>query len=119
MYNRIKAKNFGTYFNKLPSLESLEQMSFTSLLIGYCILTFSIIVGGIWLPFAFPKFAHLDPKLISTIFIWLVYTLGIAAKKFFKWYGKKVIYLSIIGFIVLIISMMVPFIFKSSFHNFR
>lgn len=118
LYNRIKKRNFGTYFNKLPSLESLESMSFSSLFTGYLILTFSLMIGAIWLPIAFPHFQHWDPKLISSLFIWLVYTSGILSKKYFKWYGKKVIYLSIFGFAVLIISMMIPFVFRSSFHYF-
>jgi len=119
LYNKIKQHNYGTIFNKLPNLELLEKMSFMSLLIGYIILSFSILIGAIWLPIAFPDFKHYDPKLISTIFIWIVYSSGIAAKIFFKWYGKKVIYLSLVGFIVLIFSMLVPIIFKTSFHNFQ
>ena len=119
LYDRIKNHNYGTYFNKLPSLESLGNMSFIALVAGYVILSFSILIGAIWLPIAFPEFTHYDPKLLSTIFIWLVYSIGIAAKFIFKWYGKKVIYFSIIGCIILIISMLIPFVFTSSFHNFR
>ena len=119
LYNKIKKHNFGDLFNKLPNLELLEKMSFITLVTGYIILSFSIIIGAIWLPIAFPDFKHLDPKLTSTIFIWIFYTLGISAKKFFNWYGKKVIYLSLIGFVILIISMIIPIVFKSSFHNFQ
>ena len=119
LYNRIKSHNFGSYFNKLPSLETLESMSFKALVIGYSILTVALIIGAIWLPIAFPNFTHYDPKLISTTFIWLVYSFGITAKKFFRWYGKKVIYLSIVGFVIMIFSMILTLVMKSSFHSFR
>ena len=119
LYKKIKTHNYGNIFNKLPNLEMLEKMSFYSVVIGYIILTFSIIIGGIWLPIAFPDFKHYDPKLLSSILIWLVYTCGIAVKILFKWYGRKVVYFSLIGFVVLIISMLIPIVFSSSFHNFR
>ena len=119
LYKRIKNRNYGKFFNKLPNLEILEKMSFMALLIGYVVLSISILIGAIWLPIAFPDFKHYDPKLLSTIFIWLVYTAGITVKIFLKWYGRKVIFVSLIGFIVLIISMIIPVIFSSSFHNFQ
>ena len=118
LYNRIKRRKYGVFFDKLPSLEVMEKMSFISLFVGFIILTVSIIIGAIWLPVAFPEFSHIDPKLISSIFIWLVYALGITMKIKFKWYGKKLIILSIFGMFIVIISMMIPYVFKSSFHNF-
>lgn len=118
LYSDIKSNKFGVIFNRLPSLEILEKLSFYSVVIGFILLTVSIIIGGIWLPEAFPDFNHFDPKIISTTIVWLIYGIGISTKIIAKWYGKKVIIFSLVGFGVAIFSMIITNIFAQSFHSF-
>lgn len=119
LYKNIKTRNYGLIFNKLPNLEILEKLSFYSIVIGYIMLTVAILIGTVWLPTAFPDFNHYDPKIISTLIIWIIYTGGISAKIFFKWYGKKVILFSLAGFVIVIISMLSTIIITTSFHQFQ
>ena len=118
LYKDIKLSKFGLIFNRLPSLETLEKLNFYSLIIGFILLTFSIIIGVIWLPDAFPDFSYYDPKLIATSIIWLIFGIGIATKVIAKWYGKKVIIFSLVGFLLAILSLILPNIFAKSFHSF-
>lgn len=118
LYKDIKLNKFSLIFNRLPSLETLEKMSFISLIIGFLLLTLSISIGIIWLPGAFPDFSFWDPKLISTALVWLVYGTGIIIKLSGIWYGKKVIWFSLVGFIIAMFSLMLSNIFASSFHSF-
>lgn len=119
LYKKIKTRNYGLIFNKLPNLEILEKLSFYSIVIGYTMLTVAILIGTVWLPTAFPDFNHFDPKIVSTLIIWIIYTGGICAKLFFKWYGKKVIVFSLIGFVIVIVSMVSTIIITTSFHQFQ
>ncbi len=118
LYKRIKLNKFGLVFERLPSLETLEKMSFYALVCGFIMLTVAILIGFAWLPSAFPDISYLDPKLVSSGVVWVIYLLGIAAKVMGRWYGKKVIIFSITGFIIAIFSMMFVNIFASSFHTF-
>lgn len=118
LYKEIKLNKFGLIFNRLPSLEVLEVLSFYSAVIGFILLTFAIIIGIIWLPKAFPDFSYLDPKLIGTSMVWILYGTGIASKVFGKWRGKKVVTLSIIGFVLAIASTMLTNFLAQSFHSF-
>lgn len=118
LYKEIKLNKFGIVFNRLPSLEVLETMSFYSAVIGLVMLTIAIIIGIIWLPSAFPKFSYSDPKLIGTSIVWLLYGFGISSKLFGKWRGKKVILFSVIGFILAILSTLLSNFFAQSFHSF-
>ncbi len=118
LYKDIKLSKFGLIFNRLPSLETLERLSFVSLVIGFVLLTISIIIGFSWLPSAFPDFSYTDPKLISAGIVWLIYGIGISAKLIAKWYGKKVIMFSLVGFALALISLFFSNIFASSFHTF-
>jgi ABC-type uncharacterized transport system permease subunit len=118
LYKEIKLNKFGLIFNRLPNLEVLEVLSFYSAVIGFILLTVAIVIGIIWLPKAFPNFSYADPKLIGTSMVWILYGIGIVSKIFGKWRGKKVVTLSIIGFVLAIASTMLTNFLAQSFHSF-
>ncbi len=118
LYKDIKLNKFSIIFEKLPSLETLEKLSFTSVFIGFLLLTIATVIGFGWLPSAFPDFDYLDPKIISTSVVWLIYASGIVIKFVGKWYGKKVIMFSITGFIFAMFSLLFANIIANSFHTF-
>lgn len=118
LYKDIKLNKFGLIFNRLPSLEILEKLNFYSVLIGFILLTISMLIGFIWLPTAFPDFSYADPKLISVSIVWLVFGIGIISKLVAKLFGKKVIIFTLIGFVIAILSLLVSNVFAESFHSF-
>ncbi len=118
LYKDIKINKYGLIFKRLPSLEILEKLNFYSVLIGFILLTISMLIGFIWLPIAFPDISYADPKLISVSIVWLVFGIGILAKLFAKIYGKKVIIFSIVGFIIALLSLLVSNFIAESFHSF-
>ncbi len=118
LYKDIKLNKFGLIFNRLPNLEVLERLSLYSALIGFIALTIGIVIGIIWLPMAYPKFSFLDPKLIGTGLVWLLYGIGIISKILGNWRGKRLVLLSISGFVVAIISTILSNFLAQSFHSF-
>jgi ABC-type transport system involved in cytochrome c biogenesis permease subunit len=118
LYKDIKYNRFGLIFNRLPNLEVLEKLSYYSAVIGFIGITIAIIIGIIWLPRAFPDFSYADPKLIGTIAVWILYLIGISKKIFSKWKGRKLVLLSISGFLVAIFSTIVSNFLAQSFHSF-
>jgi ABC-type transport system involved in cytochrome c biogenesis permease subunit len=118
LYKDIKLNKFGLIFNRLPNLEVLERLSLYSAVIGFIALTIAIVIGIIWLPMAFPKFSFLDPKLIGSTLVWLLYAIGITSKVLGNWRGKRLVLLSISGFIVAIISTILSNFLAQSFHSF-
>lgn len=118
LYKNLKANRFGLLFNRMPSLETLEKLSFNSLIIGFVLLTVAIIIGIIWLPSAFPDFSYSDPKLIGTIIVWIVYGVGILSKYIANLYGRKVILFSLLGFSLAMISLILTSTLANTFHSF-
>jgi ABC-type uncharacterized transport system permease subunit len=118
LYKAIKSNKYGLIFKRLPSLEILEKLNFYSVLIGFILLTISMLIGFIWLPIAFPDISYVDPKLISVSIVWVVFGIGILTKLIAKWYGKKVIIFSLVGFAVAILSLLASNVFAESFHSF-
>jgi len=118
LYKELKLNKFGLIFERLPNLEILEKLSFYSAIIGFILLTVAIAIGGIWLPRAFPNFSYLDPKLVVTFLVWLMYGIGIGAKLTGKVQGKRVVIFSIVGFGLAIFSTIVTNFLAKSFHAF-
>lgn len=118
LYKNLRASKFGLVFNRLPSLEILEKLSFFSLVIGFVLISVAIVIGIIWLPSAFPDFSYSDPKLIGTALVWIIYGAGIASKIALGWYGRKVIYFSLAGFLFAVISLILTSTLANTFHSF-
>lgn len=118
LYKNLRTNKFGLIFNRLPSLEILEKLSFYSLVIGFVLLTVAIIIGIIWLPAAFPDFSYSDPKLIGTALVWIIYGAGIISKFAANWYGRKIIFFSLAGFVFAVVSLILTSTLANTFHSF-
>jgi len=118
LYHEMKATRFGVVYKKLPTLEALERMTFTAVKLAFLLLSIAILFGFIWLNRAIDNPNYFDPKLIGTVIVWAMYGFLVIAKKFYGWKGRKVMILSIIGFLISIFSMTVINIFFSRFHKF-
>lgn len=118
LYNQLKKQKYGLIFERLPNLEILEYLSQVAALVGFVMLSIAIVIGIIWLPQAFTEPSYFDPKLIATIVVWLFYAFGIFGKWFFRWSGRKIVYLSITGFIISLFSMSILNLVFTGFHKF-
>ncbi len=118
LYKELKLNKFGLIFNRLPSLETLETLSYYSVIIGFALLSVAMAIGIIWLPEAFPNFKYSDPKLVTTTVVWIIFGVGILAKSVGNWYGRKVIKFYLIGYAIAMLSMLFANVFAKSFHAF-
>jgi len=119
LYHDIRSSRFGIIYNRLPNLETLETMSHRAEVFGFCALTVAIAVGVLWLPRVFKDFSYLDPKLVGTMAIWVLYAIGLAAKRKFGWQGRKMMIISIVAFGFVFFSMTVINLYMSGFHSFH
>ena len=118
LYHEMKATQFGVIYKKLPTLASLERMTFTAVVLAFVLLSIGIVFGFIWLNHVFTNPNYFDPKLIGTILMWAMYGFLVIAKTRYGWKGRKVMLLSIAGFLISLFSMTVINIFFSKFHKF-
>ncbi len=119
MYHEIRTNRFGIVYRKLPDLKTLENLSFASIVFGFIFLSIVILVGYVWLPKTIDDFSYSDPKLIITDIVWIIYFVALVSKKSMKWTGRTVIIVSMVGFALTLVSMVVVNVFLPSFHNFR
>jgi len=119
LYHEIKSTRFGLIYSRLPSLEMLETMSNRSEVFGFAMLSVAIAIGLLWLPRVFGSFSYWDPKLVGTIFIWLLYAIALGAKRGLGWQGRKTMVISLVAFGFVFLSMTVINLYLSGFHSFH
>ena len=117
LYHDLKASRFGLVYQRLPSLDVLAKMSLRAAVMGVVFLTVTILVGSLWAAQRFPNFAT-DPKFITTLVVWLVYATGIGMHYGLHWGGRRTIYMSLAGFTLMVLSMVVVRLWTSTFHGF-
>ena len=101
----LKKKHFGELFRKLPSLTTLDDISYRCLTIGFPLLTVAIISGAIWSEQTVGSYWNwADPKQTWSLITWFIYAALLHGRITIGWRGRKAALLSILGFIVLLLT---------------
>ncbi|MCF7805559.1 MAG: cytochrome c biogenesis protein CcsA [Candidatus Marinimicrobia bacterium] len=118
LFNDIHGHRFGLFYSRLPSLEFLDKLNVRSVLIGLVFLTMGIGLGMMNAGTAWGFFWEWDPKLTVVFLNWLIYCYFAVSYLFFGWRGQRTANLSIIGFVVVLISFFIVTNFTSTIHTF-
>lgn len=102
----LKTKHFGALFQKLPSLETMDEISYRCLTIGFPLLTVAIISGSIWSEKAMGSYWIWDQKQTWSMIIWIIYAVLLHGRLTIGWRGKRAAILSILGFIVILFTFL-------------
>lgn len=113
---QIKNKTRGTFFKRLPSLETLDSINHYSLMYGFPLLTIGIITGAIYAQFALGSYWRWDPKEVWSLITWLAYAALLHERLTVGWRGHKAAYMSIICFIILIFTFLGSSLWVHSYH---
>ena len=91
----------------LPSKDFLEEMISRSIRVGYPLFTIgALFAGAIWAQSAWGSFWSWDPKETGSLVVWLYYTLLLHQDVRGRWKGHKIAILSIVGFVIIVISFL-------------
>jgi cytochrome c-type biogenesis protein CcsB len=82
----------------LPSPGLLDELTHRMVLFGFLFLSIGIITGAVWANSAWGTYWSWDPKETWSLITWFIYATLLHARMMRGWYGKKIAYLSIIGF---------------------
>ncbi|MBI5098291.1 MAG: c-type cytochrome biogenesis protein CcsB [Nitrospirae bacterium] len=98
----VKSKHLTMLFQKLPSLQTLDEINYHLITLGFPLLTLAMITGVIWANSAWGTYWRWDPKEVWSLITWLVYAIVLHLRLTVGWRGKKAAILSIVGFIIVI-----------------
>jgi ABC-type transport system involved in cytochrome c biogenesis permease subunit len=118
LFYDIKTQRFGIIYKQLPSLEVLGAFTYRAAMLGFLFLTVAMGLGLVLLVKVYGTYWRWDPKLAVTFVAWLIYSLCVVAKKLWGWSARRVAFVSLAGFAVIIFSLVVINLFLTSFHEF-
>jgi len=100
----LKAKHFGAAFQRLPALNTCDEIGYRSLSIGFALLTLGVVTGIVWNNQRDGRYWHNDPKEVMALVTWFIYLFIMHYRLTAGWRGRRVALLSIVGFVVVLLT---------------
>lgn len=98
--NSIKDKsNAPSMLVALPELKIIDDLTHKTIVFGFMWLSAGIITGAIWANEAWGTYWSWDPKETWSIITWFLYALTLHARFTRGWRGRRIAWLSLIGFV--------------------
>jgi cytochrome c-type biogenesis protein CcsB len=105
-------------FASLPDTETLGEIAYWSVLVGFPLLTLGIALGAYWANSAWGRYWGWDPKETSALLTWFVYAGYLHARGLRGWEGKRAAWLLVGAFgAVMFTYFAVNFVF-SGLHSY-
>jgi len=82
----------------VPEPRQLDELNYQMVLFGFLWLSLGIITGSVWANSAWGTYWSWDPKETWSLITWLVYAALLHARSMQGWRGKRVAWLSLLGF---------------------
>jgi ABC-type transport system involved in cytochrome c biogenesis permease subunit len=82
----------------LPAGKVLDEISYKAIAFGFPFLTLGILTGAIWANYAWGTYWSWDPKETWSLITWFVYAAYLHARFTAGWRGKRLAWLSVVGF---------------------
>jgi ABC-type uncharacterized transport system permease subunit len=117
--HNLKKRNLGKLFTQLPALNYLEKMSIQSAFMGIVLLGIGLLMGHVQAEAIMGEFWPNDVKVIAADIAWALYLTGYIVAQFLRLHGKKMAYLSIAGYFVLVVGGFLIANLADTFHEFN
>ena len=106
LHDQIAHKRLGRLAARLPSLEDLDALGHRTVISGLTLLTASIVAGMIWAKQEWDVLWIWEPKGIWALLTWAVYAFYLVARNGAGWRGVRAAWLSAIGFVASIFTLL-------------
>jgi len=83
----------------IPDCKVLDELMHQTIIFGFLWLTLGIITGAVWANDAWGTYWSWDPKETWSLITWFIYATALHARFVRGWAGRRIAYISIIGFV--------------------
>src|ERR1700732_891397 len=90
---------------RLPSLETLDRLTFRAILLGFPIWTFGTMAGAVWGEHAWGRWWGWDPKETWAAITWIIYAIYLHAHSLRAWRGRRTALIATAGFISIMVTL--------------
>ncbi|MGB5619667.1 MAG: c-type cytochrome biogenesis protein CcsB [Desulfobacterales bacterium] len=88
----------GSLLDRFPKPTVIDDLTHQMIMFGFLFLSIGIISGAVWANSAWGRYWGWDPKETWSLITWFVYATLLHAKLMRGWHGRRIAYLSVIGF---------------------
>lgn len=103
---------------RLSLADTLDNISYRIIGLGFPLLTIGIIAGGVWANEAWGSYWSWDPKETWALILWLVFAAYLHARITKGWQGRKPAMLAALGFVVVWICYLGVNILGKGLHSY-
>jgi ABC-type transport system involved in cytochrome c biogenesis permease subunit len=96
---------------------TLEEMANSANLWGFSLFSFAMFSGAIWAYLAWGNYWFWEPKSIWSFILWFYFAGIVHGHYLIRWQGKKVAYMTIFGFVVMMFTYVGIGLLMKSTHN--
>ena len=112
----LKHKVAGNIYDKLPSLEDLERLSFRTILWGILLLGGAIATGALWSKNVFGTLWLWEPKSFASLLTWCAYLGIIYLREFSLVKGTQLMRFAVIAFLLVLFTFLGTSVFQAGLH---
>ena len=88
----------GSLLDRFPKPNVIDDLTHQMIMFGFLFLSVGIISGAVWANSAWGRYWGWDPKETWSLITWFIYATLLHAKLMRGWRGRRIAYLSVIGF---------------------
>ncbi len=92
----------GPVSSRFPEPATLDDLTHKMVQFGFLFLSIGIITGAVWANSAWGRYWGWDPKETWSLITWFVYATLLHARLMRGWRGRKIAYISILGFMAVL-----------------
>jgi ABC-type transport system involved in cytochrome c biogenesis permease subunit len=98
--------------NKGKESDTLDEISYHTVLVGFPFMTLVIVLGALWADVAWGKYWSWDPKETASLVTWLLYAAYLHARVMRGWKGRRAAVMLIIGFVAVLVTFFGNYVFN-------
>ncbi len=102
LFKKLDTEEKSKLLAHFPKPGILDDLNHQLIMFGFLFLTVGIITGAVWANSAWGRYWGWDPKETWSLITWFLYATLLHARMMRGWIGKRIAYLSIIGFVAVI-----------------
>lgn len=87
---------------RIPGFKTLDELTYQLVMFGFLFITLGLITGAVWAEQAWGRYWGWDPKETWSLITWFIYATLLHARLMRGWEGKRLAYLSILGFVAVL-----------------
>ena len=80
-----------------PDLDTLDELNYKSVALGFPLLTLGVILGAFWGHVAWGRYWAWDPKETWAFITWLIFAAFLHMRIFAGWQGRKTAWIGLLG----------------------